>query len=236
LLSRFAAAAQPLQGMKWYLAENNILCKQYEDHVKAVSQRVKKAPWSRSTAELPVHMSTAATTKSKSPALSLPESTTEGDVCALSTMEMRLRLSMRDQHGDPCAPCLTITTTASTRNSAGCMRGFDLVPFCIHVCINGRNVSRRMDREGCAIAARTTVPWVEDVPRAQQLFQEQLAVNWTERLQPFAQRLNPLHEEIFRNYPAQYYWTGFQCEWATDVMFRPGTLTRLAPLLLDTGC
>jgi len=70
---------------------------------------------------------------------------------------------------------------------------------------------------------------------SQQLFQEQLAVNWTERLQPFAQRLNPLHEEIFRNYPAQYYWTGFQCEWATDVMFRPGTLTRLAPLLLEHG-
>ena len=31
------------KGMKWYLAENNILCKQYEDHVKAVSQKVKKA-------------------------------------------------------------------------------------------------------------------------------------------------------------------------------------------------
>jgi hypothetical protein len=31
------------KGMKWYLAENNILCKLYEDHVKAVSQKVKKA-------------------------------------------------------------------------------------------------------------------------------------------------------------------------------------------------
>ena len=48
-------------------------------------------------------------------------------------------------------------------------------------------------------------PWIEDIPRAQQLFQEQLTVNWTEKLQPFAQRLNPLHEEIFRNYPSAYY-------------------------------
>jgi len=89
-------------------------------------------------------------------------------------------------------------------------------PFCIHVCINGREwLSRRMDREGLRYCRQDNCfPWVEDVPRAQQLFQEQLAVNWTERLQPFAQRLNPLHEEIFRNYPAQYYWTGFQCEWA----------------------
>jgi hypothetical protein len=30
-------------GMKWYLAQNDILCKQYEDHVKAISQKVKKA-------------------------------------------------------------------------------------------------------------------------------------------------------------------------------------------------
>jgi hypothetical protein len=34
---------------------------------------------------------------------------------------------------------------------------------------------------------------------------------------------------------AQYYWTACQCEWATDILFRPGTLTRLAPLLLQHG-
>jgi hypothetical protein len=60
-------------------------------------------------------------------------------------------------------------------------------------------------------------------------------VNWAERLQPLAQRLNPLHEEIFRNYPTQYDWTGFQCEWATSALFCPGTLARLAPLLLEHG-
>jgi len=60
-------------------------------------------------------------------------------------------------------------------------------------------------------------------------------VNWAEVLQPFADRLNPLHEEIFRRYPTQYYWSSFQCEWATDVLFRPGTLARLAPLLLQHG-
>jgi hypothetical protein len=30
-------------GMKGYLSENNILCKQYDDHVKDLSQKVKKA-------------------------------------------------------------------------------------------------------------------------------------------------------------------------------------------------
>ena len=54
-------------------------------------------------------------------------------------------------------------------------------------------------------------------------------------MQPFAQRLNPLHEEIFRHYPTSYHWTGFPWEWATDMMFHPGTLTRLAPLLRQHG-
>src|ERR1035438_8793788 len=30
-------------GMKWYLSQNDILCKQYEDHVKQISQKVKQA-------------------------------------------------------------------------------------------------------------------------------------------------------------------------------------------------
>ena len=40
------------QGMKWYLAENNILCKQYQDHVKEISQELKKGnPEAVATAE-----------------------------------------------------------------------------------------------------------------------------------------------------------------------------------------
>lgn len=110
-------------------------------------------------------------------------------------------------------------------------------PFYVHACINGREwLSRRMDREGLRhVRQDNCFPWVEDVARAQQLFREQLEVNWTERLQPFAQRLDPLHKEIFRNYPTQYCWTGLQSEWASDILFRPGTLARLSPLLLQHG-
>src|ERR1022692_3287331 len=78
-------------------------------------------------------------------------------------------------------------------------------PFYVHVCSNGREwLARRMDREGLRyVRQENCFPWVEDIPRAQQLFQEQLQVNWTERLQPLAQRLNPLHEEIFGNYAGE---------------------------------
>src|ERR1700691_3950100 len=103
-----------------------------------------------------------------------------------------------------------------------------------------------MDREGLRYFRQDNCfPWIEDVSRAQQLFQEQLTVNWTGKLERFAERLNPLHQEIFQNYPSTYYWTAFQCRpqaqphgqlildkadrlssplvRATDVMFRPGT-------------
>ena len=144
-------------GMKWYLAQNDILCKQYEDHVKGISQRVKQAALAPFQQQgLPVkHVFGSDNKENLARAFAAERHVTEGDVCAFTAMEM--------------APTF------------------------------------------------------------------QHAVNWTERLHPFAQRLNPLHEEIFRNYPTQYYWTGFQCEWATDVLFRPGTLRRLAPLLLEHG-
>jgi len=91
-----------------------------------------------------------------------------------------------------------------------------------------------MDGKACAIAARTTVSPGSRMFPSQQLFQEQLAVNWTERLQPFAQRLNPLHEEIFRNYPRNT--TGL----VSNVNGPPTSCSvqhahRLAPLLLEHG-
>ena len=93
-----------------------------------------------------------------------------------------------------------------------------------------------MDGEGLRYCRQDNCfPWIEDLPRAQQLFDEQLQVNWAERLQPFAERRNPRHADIFQNFDAQYYWSGFPCEWASDIIFRPGALQRLEPLLLRHG-
>src|SRR6059058_5766991 len=74
------------KGMKWYLAENNILCKQYQDHVKAVSQKVKKAalePFQQQN--LPVQFVYGRDDKEQiARALAAERAITEGDVCALS--------------------------------------------------------------------------------------------------------------------------------------------------------
>jgi hypothetical protein len=228
-------------GMRWYLGQNAILFKHYEDHVKVVSQKVKKAalaPFQEQNL-LVKHVYGSDDKEKIARAFASERSITEGDVCALTVMEMAptFQHSKTEMVIRP-RPCLTIYHYRIDPEF-GWMhsRMQTWFPFYVHVCINGREwLARRMDREGFSyFRQENCFPWVEDIPRAQQLFQEQLQVNWAERLQPFAQRLNPLHEEIFRNYPTQYYWTSFQCEWATDVLFHPGTLTRLAPILLEHG-
>src|SRR5438477_10080573 len=78
--------------------------------------------------------------------------------------------------------------------------------------------------------------WIEDYQEAQKLLNQQLEMNWTELLNGFAGQLNPLHDSIFKQFPVSYYWTAYQTEWATDIVFREADfLKRLMPLLVRHG-
>jgi hypothetical protein len=57
-------------------------------------------------------------------------------------------------------------------------------------------------------------PWIEDFAAAQRLMDEQLSTNWPEELNRIAAARNPIHEEIFRHFQVNYYWTTHQSEWA----------------------
>ena len=229
-------------GMKMYLIQNGILCKQYEDHVKQVSQQLKQAslePFYRQA--LPVkHIEDPKADKDEiARGFAAQHGIREGNVCALTAME----ISPTFQHRKTLMavrwrPQLVIYHY-QIDPQFGWMhaRIQTWFPFYIHVCINGREwLARRMDAAGIRYSRqKNCFPWVEECGRVQELFDEQLRVNWPERLQPFAERLNPLHAEIFRKYRTEYYWIAFQCEWATDILFRPGRLARLEPLLLRHG-
>jgi len=94
-------------------------------------------------------------------------------------------------------------------------------PFHIQIALNGREwLSRSLQEEKIAYVQHANCfLWIEDFRRAQELMDEQLKTNWAELLQSFVKDLNPLHEEIFEKYPAEY-WTCYQSEWATDIAFR----------------
>lgn len=96
-------------------------------------------------------------------------------------------------------------------------------PFQIQICINGREwLAHQMSKDGRIRfkRARNCFPWVSDVDAAQALLDEQLRTDWPAALDRIARIINPLHEQIFSKSPCQYYWTGYQTEWATDLMFR----------------
>ena len=93
-------------GMKWYLSENNILCKQYEDHVKAISQKIKKAavePFQRQNL-LVKHVFGRDDKEKIARAFAAEKGLTEGDVCAQRHGDGSHFSALQDGHGDPAAP------------------------------------------------------------------------------------------------------------------------------------
>lgn len=98
-------------------------------------------------------------------------------------------------------------------------------PFAVQVCLNGREwLSRQLDEAKIAyIRHDNCFPWVKDLPAAQRLIEEQLTTDWPALLREIARSLNPLHDKIFSAWPMDYYWSTYQTEWATDVLFRDTT-------------
>jgi hypothetical protein len=112
------------------------------------------------------------------------------------------------------------------------------LPFRIQICVNGREwLARSMDAAGLHYVQRDNCfTWLEHPERVQQLMDQQLRSDWPVLLSEIARSLNPLHETMFATFPMQYYWSTYQSEWATDVMFgKAATLAHLYPRLVQHG-
>jgi len=229
------------QGMKMYLIRNGLLCKEYFDHVKKVSQDLKEASLE---AFHQLHLPTQFINNPKADKDEIARAHAaklgirEGNVCALTAMELtptfqHEKTSMAVRY----RPTLVIYHYQIDPDMGWMHARIQTwFPFYVHLCINGREwLARSMDRQGLHYFRQDNCfPWIQDISRAQQLMDQQLESNWTERLQPFAQRLNPLHEQIFQKFDAEYYWSAFQCEWASDILFKPGTLAHCAKRMQPT--
>jgi hypothetical protein len=108
-------------------------------------------------------------------------------------------------------------------------------PFTIQICLNGREwLARQLLGKGQNFRrADNCFTWLGDPSVAQHLMDEQLTTAWPAALSSIARSLNPCHETIFRASPIDYYWTAYQTEWATDLLFRdPQSLSTLYPQLV----
>lgn len=112
------------------------------------------------------------------------------------------------------------------------------LPFNVQVCINGREwLARQMDSAGIRYMRRDNCfTRVDPVQRAQTLLDDQLRLSWPSHLRRIARMLNPAHEEIFNGSGFDYYWSVYQSEWATDLMFKDtASLAEIYPTLVRHG-
>jgi hypothetical protein len=95
-------------------------------------------------------------------------------------------------------------------------------PFAVQIGINGREwLAQQLQQEGLKYRRYDNkVTWVEDLVRAQQLLHGQLEENWPKRLDDIRRLTHPAHTEIMGRLPMDYYWSVFQSEWASDILFR----------------
>jgi hypothetical protein len=233
-------------GMNQYLASNRILLKNFAAHMTAVNQQLKTASLAEAAAsERPVeYLALAQIDKEKrARAIAARDGVQQGLVCVFKTLEVCQSFQI---HRNPQTRHLELQS---------CWRkclflyhywmhpqlGFlhariqTWFPFAIQVCLNGREwLARQMDRRGLEYARQDNCfPWVGDWKQAQELLERQRRTNWAPCLDRLARQLNPAHEQIFRKFQVHYYWSVYQSEWASDVVFRnPGFLRRLVPRLL----
>jgi len=116
-------------------------------------------------------------------------------------------------------------------------------PFSIQVCLDGREWLARvlaeagMDATGIGYLQRENCfVRLEEPARAQRLMDRRVQAAWPLLLDGIARSLNPVHEAMFQAFPIAYYWSTYQSEWASDILFRDqATLARLYPRLLHHG-
>ncbi len=109
-------------------------------------------------------------------------------------------------------------------------------PFNLQIWLNGREwLAQQFHRRGYTDFARHDKAFIRlgDPALAQHLMDQQLTVAWPRALTTLARALNPLHAAIFQPAPCTYYWTAYQTEWATDVLFNtPDDLAAIYPALV----
>jgi hypothetical protein len=103
------------------------------------------------------------------------------------------------------------------------------------VCINGREwLARQLDRQGIGYDKHDNCfTGIDDLAKAQQMFNQLTQYAWAGRLEKLAARVHPFLRRKSNLHFKPYYWSLSQSEYATDVLFRnPSSLSDIYPALL----
>lgn len=232
-------------GMQAFLNRTGIRLLDFKDYVSSISERIKQAalaPAKRSGRPIRYLPSSRTDKEDLVRTLLAEHPVTKGLVCVFTTVE----------------PCMSFEYHRSEdRTQRGlklCQRKclhiykyfvdplFGLIgtrlqtwfPFNIQIWLNGREwLAVQLRRRNIEFRRNDNALIQVDDPRAaQRLLDEQRATDWASALTAIREAIHPLHESIFAAAPLQYYWSVYQSEWATDLLFKdPASLARIYPAL-----
>jgi hypothetical protein len=238
-----------LDGMRMYLSTRNVLLKDFGRHVQEMTKALKDAVTGAvRKRRRPVVYLQSSVVRKEDVAREIAErdGITEGTIALLTCVEpcwsydiFRNREAKKLELRSRYRKCLSLYHY-QIHPVVGFMhaRIQSWFPFTIQVCINGREwLARQMDGEGLEYQRHDNCfTWLPEPQRGQKLMDKQLRSRWPRLLGGIARELNPTHRKMFGSFHAPYYWSVFQSEWATDVMFRDaGALARIYPPLVRHG-
>jgi hypothetical protein len=230
-------------GMEWYLNTNRVPFKDFKEHAIAQTKRLLQASFAeakRLDRPIVYLRSAAACKEDLARALAAEQQIQEGLIAVFKCVEPCSTFYL---HGNRQTHQLEILPKIGQcsylyRYAVHPIFGFmnarvqTWYPFAVQICLNGREwLARQLDQLGMSYERRDNkIAWVEDFAQAQQLLDQQLQVHWPEVLNGLLKEVHPAHPELLGRMPMDYYWTVYQSEWASDVLFRSAAdLQRLYP-------
>ena len=233
------------RGMYTFLKRSGVRLLDYKSFVCSMSQRVKEAALRPAREHgRPVRFLESPEINKEALAHRLLEESPvkEGPICALTAVERCMSFEYhlsKDKQERGLKPRLTKCLHVyqyQLHPTFGFLhaRIQTWFPFNIQICLNGREwLARTMERLGLRFRRiDNCFIWLQNAERAQRLMEKQLEIDWARALTAIARTLNPLHKEIFKPWPMDYYWSAYQSEWATDLCFKDqASLARIYPAL-----
>jgi len=235
------------RGMHHWLSRAGVRLLDFKDYALHISDRVKDAALAeaRDGGRPMLYLQHGSTNKEDlARRLAKDHPIDEGLICTLSTLETCMsfeyhRSPRPEERGLKLRPrkCLHIYKYFQ-HPLFGFMnaRLQTWFPFSIQICLNGREwLGKLMDRKEIGYKRNDNCfTAIDNIRAAQRPMDKQLESDWPNLLDNVARTLNPLHGEIFGPWPMDYYWSAYQTEWATDILFQdPRSLASFYPQLVQ---
>ncbi len=222
------------EGMKGFLASQNVLLKEFEQFAKSLTGVLcRDAETAAAQLHGKVHnLPSPGESKEKLAQKYMADRNVRfGPICVLSALEpcwtWEVRRSRERKHPQQfrrkLTKCLHYYHYFSDRRFGfGHVRVQSWFPFQVRVCLNGREwLGRRLDDYRLRYErADNSFPWIASPERAQELMDQFLTLAWPKVLDEVAVAANPMLGAFVEQLGQGLYWTTWQAEWATDVMFK----------------